>query len=49
MKHQPLRPVVTRVAIAVFIFLIGYQSAQAKDTWTTVHSKNFTLDRKSVV
>jgi len=43
MKHQPLRSVVTRVALALFVFLIGYQSAQAKDTWTTVHSKNFNL------
>ena len=43
MKHQPLRSVVTRVALALFVFLIGYQSAQAKDTWTTVRSKNFTL------
>ena len=43
MKHQPLRSVITRVALALFVFLIGYQSAQAKDTWTTVRSKNFTL------
>jgi len=43
MKHQPLRPVVVRIALALFIFIIGYESAQAKDTWTTVHSKNFTL------
>ena len=43
MKHQPLRPVVTRVTLALFIFAIGCQSAQAKDTWTTVHSKNFNL------
>src|SRR5215471_12534809 len=43
MKHQPLRPVVTRVTLALFIFAIGCQSAQAKDTWTTVRSKNFTL------
>src|SRR5215471_16802821 len=43
MKHQPQHPVVARVTLALFIFIIGCQSAQAKETWTTVHSKNFNL------
>jgi tetratricopeptide (TPR) repeat protein len=43
MKHQPLRHVVASIALALFVLGTGLQSAHAKDTWTTVHSKNFTL------
>src|SRR5213595_183184 len=43
MKTQPLRSFVTSFALALLIIGVGHQSAQAKETWTTVHSKNFTL------
>jgi len=31
------------IALAVFVLALGAQPARAKDTWTEVRSKNFTL------
>src|SRR2546422_10923715 len=43
MKTQPPRSFVSSFALALLIIGVGHQSAQAKETWTTVRSKNFTL------
>ena len=43
MKHYPLRPVVTGIALVLFIIIAAQEPAQAKDTWTRVSSKHFTL------
>jgi tetratricopeptide (TPR) repeat protein len=43
MKIQPLRSVVISLAFALLIVSFSHDSAQAKDVWTIVHSKNFTL------
>src|ERR1044072_2936510 len=43
MRIQPLRRFVTSLAFVLIIVGLSHHSAQAKDTWTTVHSKNFTL------
>jgi tetratricopeptide (TPR) repeat protein len=43
MKFQPLRQFVISLAFALLIVSVGHQSAQARDTWTTVRSRNFTL------
>lgn len=41
--HRPLRLVAVTIALAVFVLVAGSEPAQAKDTWTEVRSKNFTL------
>ena len=43
MKIYPLRSSVRALAFALLMFGLGQQSAQARDTWTTVRTKNFTL------
>src|SRR4051812_16823041 len=43
MKQHLLRSIITGTALVLFMAVAGPQSAQAKDTWTSVHSKNFTL------
>jgi tetratricopeptide (TPR) repeat protein len=43
MKHQPLRSFVTGLAFTLVIIGLSQQSAQARDTWIKVSSKNFTL------
>jgi peptidase MA superfamily protein len=43
MKIQSLRRLVRSLAFALIIVGLGQQPAQAKDTWTTVRSRNFTL------
>jgi tetratricopeptide (TPR) repeat protein len=43
MKVQPLRSTVITLAFALIIIGLSHQPAQAKDTWTKVSSKNFTL------
>jgi Flp pilus assembly protein TadD len=42
-KHHPLRSLLAIVAFLLFTLIGAQQPAQAKDTWTSVHSKNFTL------
>src|SRR5256714_2010920 len=42
MKFRPLRPAILGIALALFLTAAA-SSATAKDTWTSVHSKNFTL------
>src|SRR5207237_10249263 len=42
MKHYSLRPVITGIALVLFI-IAAQQPGQAKDTWTRVSSKHFTL------
>ncbi|HXI75341.1 MAG TPA: hypothetical protein VNG94_07115, partial [Pyrinomonadaceae bacterium] len=42
MKYRPLRTAILGILIALLITSAA-ASATAKDTWTTVHSKNFTL------
>src|SRR5438105_6475542 len=42
MKYRPLRAAVLGIALALFLTAAA-SSATAKDTWTSVHSKNFTL------
>jgi len=42
MKFRPLRTAITGMALALFVSAAA-ASATAKDTWTSVHSKNFTL------
>lgn len=42
MNYRPLRS--ARLACALALFIVGAgQAAHAKETWTTVHSRNFTL------
>jgi tetratricopeptide (TPR) repeat protein len=43
MKIRPLRRFIASFAFALIIVGLGHRSAQAKDIWTTVRSKNFTL------
>ena len=43
MNYRPLRSAFLACALALLVIGAGPQTAQAKDTWTTVHSKNFTL------
>src|SRR5438132_6352797 len=42
MKYRFLRSAVSGIALALFVASTA-ASATAKDTWTSVHSKNFTL------
>ena len=42
MKYRPLRTAILGIALALFLTAAA-SSATAKDTWTSVHSKNFTL------
>src|SRR2546423_2467192 len=42
MKYRPLRTAVLGISIALLV-ISAAASATAKDTWTSVHSKNFTL------
>ncbi|HYX30717.1 MAG TPA: tetratricopeptide repeat protein [Pyrinomonadaceae bacterium] len=42
MKRQPLS-LIAGLALALFIIGFDHHAVQAKDSWTTVHSKNFTL------
>jgi hypothetical protein len=44
MNHdRRVRLLTVAIALAVFVLAPGVQPAQAKDTWTEVRSKNFTL------
>src|SRR6185369_3511420 len=43
MKYQPLKSLVISLAFALVVIGLGNQSAQAKDNWIKVSSKNFTL------
>src|ERR1051325_2444114 len=43
MKHQTLRSVIASLGLVILITGLAQQSAHARDTWTTVRSKNFTL------
>jgi len=43
MKRQPLRSFVVSVAFTFVIIGLSHQSAQARDNWIKVSSKNFTL------
>src|SRR5215471_3483800 len=43
MKIQPLRSLVTGLVLALLFIAASQQTIEAKDTWTTVRSKNFTL------
>jgi tetratricopeptide (TPR) repeat protein len=43
MKRQRLRSACARLGLAFVIISLAYLSAQAKDTWTSVRSRNFTL------
>jgi tetratricopeptide (TPR) repeat protein len=42
-KYQPLKSLVISLAFALVVIGLSNQSAQAKDTWIKVSSKNFTL------
>jgi hypothetical protein len=43
MNYIPLRSALLAGALALLVIGAGTQTAHAKDTWTTVHSKDFTL------
>jgi tetratricopeptide (TPR) repeat protein len=42
-KRQRLRSIFAGVGLAFLIISLAHQSAQAKDTWTSVRTRNFTL------
>ena len=43
MEHQTLRSAIVSLGLALLITGLAHQSAPAADTWTIVHSKNFTV------
>lgn len=43
MNYIPLRSALLAWALALLVIGAGQQTAHARDTWTTVHSKDFTL------
>lgn len=43
MKHQTLRSVIASLGLVILVTGLAYQRAHARDTWTTVHAKDFTL------